>query len=809
MADLQQLQPGMTATRSAIKNIFGGSTQGGIVPSNSSNTVLLFSDPAVGRRYGYHDGWLPDEDPEGPIFEYTGAGALGDQTFDGGSGSGNRAILNHVAAGRSLRVFTATGTAPGSQAKLHRYIGEFKVDERQPYVLREMPDTDGNLRNVFVFRLRPAGAVDRIEADTASTPVGTLASLHSDSLSVDDLLDNRTEVDRLAKVVSARSTVPPLAIAVLGEWGAGKSSFMAQMEQRITQIADLSALAASSDSAFVSHVRQIRFNAWNYSDENIWPGLIGELFRGLARMPEKESPTPASVDNERARCRKEVDTLKDQYTEIANALAEGDEARSEGLISWIRSPAEITPLIRPKVRELRGALTFSTLLFIAVLATTVAALVWGRDLIQPEISATFGALIGVVPVVRIKNIALKIFATIGSTTEASRSGLEQRLKNLEADIITADARLAEVDAAVRLAQLLKETSNSYREHQGLLAQVHKDLNLLDETLQAARKQWTGARAHNANNQPPLQRIILYVDDLDRCPPTRVADVLAAVNLMLALPLFVVVVAVDPRWLVRCLKHHYKELFSESAQPEAKMLEDIVTPLGYLDKIFQIPFTVPPVTPEKTALLLNALLDVPKPSTSASATERTSNSEAPLPSDNEAPAGDEEEKEPGTSSPKVSDTTSPPSDELNPGQILLTDAENAFMPKLGALLPTPRAAKKLVNLYRLVRIGVESENLGEFIHPETGEYQVVQFLLALLVGHPEQSGAIFDHILEHPSSSENVATVRFSPNVTISDLIAETVNSIKSTNTVHLGIDTLQKWIPIVARYSFYTRRLSS
>ena len=42
----------------------------------------------------------------------------------------------------------------------------------------------------------------------------------------------------------------------------------------------------------------------------------------------------------------------------------------------------------------------------------------------------------------------------------------------------------------------------------------------------------------------LSRIILYIDDLDRCDPERVIDVLQAVHLLLAFPLFVVVVAVD-------------------------------------------------------------------------------------------------------------------------------------------------------------------------------------------------------------------------------------------------------------------------
>lgn len=54
-------------------------------------------------------------------------------------------------------------------------------------------------------------------------------------------------------------------------------------------------------------------------------------------------------------------------------------------------------------------------------------------------------------------------------------------------------------------------------------------------------------------------MILYIDDLDRCPPAKVLEVLEAVHLLLALELFVVVVGVDPRWLQRSLRHQYRDL----------------------------------------------------------------------------------------------------------------------------------------------------------------------------------------------------------------------------------------------------------
>jgi len=38
----------------------------------------------------------------------------------------------------------------------------------------------------------------------------------------------------------------------------------------------------------------------------------------------------------------------------------------------------------------------------------------------------------------------------------------------------------------------------------------------------------------------FSRIVLYIDDLDRCPPDSVADVLQAIHMLLFFPLFVVV-----------------------------------------------------------------------------------------------------------------------------------------------------------------------------------------------------------------------------------------------------------------------------
>ena len=70
--------------------------------------------------------------------------------------------------------------------------------------------------------------------------------------------------------------------------------------------------------------------------------------------------------------------------------------------------------------------------------------------------------------------------------------------------------------------------------------------------------------------------------------------LEAVHLLLALDLFVVVVGVDPRWLLRSLREQYPGLLDAGVQapvPGGDALSDATT-ADYLEKIFNIPFVLP-------------------------------------------------------------------------------------------------------------------------------------------------------------------------------------------------------------------------
>lgn len=143
------LLPGESIKRTNLHERFGGGGQGGIAPSAQTPNVLVFSDAESGRRHGYIDGWQDDG-----CFHYTGEGQAGDQEL----ARGNRAIANHSADDRALRVFDGVaGTV--------EYVGEFVLD-RRPYRAdapesQDSPSGGRVVRQVLVFPLRPVDTQPR------------------------------------------------------------------------------------------------------------------------------------------------------------------------------------------------------------------------------------------------------------------------------------------------------------------------------------------------------------------------------------------------------------------------------------------------------------------------------------------------------------------------------------------------------------------------------------------------------------------------------------------------------------------------
>jgi len=167
--------PGQTLLRREVHALLGGRQQGGIGPSSRTPTVLFFTDRATGHRHGYYDGF----DRDG-LFQYTGEGQVGDQRMV----QGNKAILRHKQDGRLLLGFRAVGSSV-------TYMGEFELVD---HFETDRHDTNGDLRVVVVFRLRPtAGLPSGLSIPSAPiTPEGTPTV---DQVAIEEQYTERSFVD--------------------------------------------------------------------------------------------------------------------------------------------------------------------------------------------------------------------------------------------------------------------------------------------------------------------------------------------------------------------------------------------------------------------------------------------------------------------------------------------------------------------------------------------------------------------------------------------------------------------------------------
>jgi WD40 repeat protein len=669
-----------------------------------------------------------------------------------------------------------------------------------------------------------------------------LAGIHSDGPSAEDLLGVRSDVETLAELIAASETRPPLAIALIGDWGAGKSSVMLQVEDRIKEIADQSRNNRGL-SAFAENVRQVRFNAWHYSDDHLWAGLVSHLFRVLAAPDDptagERTPEAAAVREERTRLLADLDAKQRERDWLDKQLKATEPVSGPvGALGWPGSPWKVARVIAASLMAWDVKAILSALLAWAILGGLAYTAWHFVGTWTAGVAAVLALAVPALVKVRSWHRALTGFAS------SQRTRLAARQQRTQQEIGELRGQLARIDAAARLAAFLDDRGSpaAYREYQGLLGRVHTDLEQLSADLAQARAEWAVSGGHTP---APLERIVLYIDDLDRCPPRRVVEVLEAVHLMLALDLFVVVVAVDARWLIRSLQYHHHDLFStETAGKENR--ENLASPVDYLDKIFQIPYVLLPPAPAATARYLRAMLPtpahparrpltVPQPAGDGQATgPETAANRVGSKADEQATPDDAAEDETGDSaetgnrlapggqgrSPRPRDRLPPdePSSgavviDLRPPGLQVSQAEIEFLTRLGGLLPTPRASKRMVNVYRLVRISVPDDELLAFVGDENGgRYQTVQVLLAILTGAPLAAGAVFRALLA-ASPDDDVATVIEAAEVkgegTASfALVKKQLARLQKDAAPAMTIAECQNWCPTLARFSFNTRDLA-
>lgn len=330
--------------------------------------------------------------------------------------------------------------------------------------------------------------------------------------------------------------------------------------------------------------------------------------------------------------------------------------------------------------------------------------------------------------------------------EAEEEAKRKRVEEANEKVQALEAELKELEPGRRLFRFIEERASAtdYRKHLGLVSLIRRDFEQLGHLL-------SQSNALKDSEERPIERIVLYVDDLDRCQTSRVVEVLEAVHMLLAFPLFVVVVAVDPRWLRSSLEAQYPHLLglNPDRDEEKRELLRNSTPQDYLEKIFQVPLNLSRIEPDDFGVFVANLAGPSRREESAG----SGNPEV----DDQAEGGaagltllagegpDLATNE--TLQPVAGDVTEPSPVEPDPEQLTLQHWEIESLKRCAPLFRTPRAAKRLVNTYRLLRVGVPPQELAAFegTAKAPGNYRLPMVLLAVVAGYPSLATMLLNQL----------------------------------------------------------------
>jgi len=346
--------------------------------------------------------------------------------------------------------------------------------------------------------------------------------------------------------------------------------------------------------------------------------------------------------------------------------------------------------------------------------------------------------------------------------QASAATAAASLQTAREELARAQAEAANASLPAQMLELVsgRIDDQSYKKELTTLSLARADLEALSRLLRDQRSETTdsddkkSASEAAVSRERPVDRVILYIDDLDRCKPSDVVRVLQLVHMLLAFELFVVVVAVDARWVEEALIQSYRWLSPNNAAPSdaetdrpngeatARPRTPRVTPQDYLEKIFQISFWLEPMTSARAASYLASLV-------------RTTPREggAVL-----APGVSVSEGGHGNGTPPVI------------GKIEIAGIELDYMRALAAYVgPSPRRVKRLVNAYRLIKARMTDAQLDTFLTDRatedgglrSGPYQIVIALLVIGTGAPSSSAYILKELAEwDPGDSLDMVVEQF-------------------------------------------------
>jgi hypothetical protein len=428
---------------------------------------------------------------------------------------------------------------------------------------------------------------------------------------------------------------------------------------------------------------------------------------------------------------------------------------------------------------------------------------------------------------------------------------EEFLAASERRLATARNEVDQLRVERRLYDFVNTRTETYRAHLGLVSKIQEDFRELERLIAEwrherdvqrgladattdERRRWEAIRS-DPDLQPlgGLDRLVIYIDDLDRCPPDKVVKVLEAVHLLLAFDFIVVVVGVDARWVGNALRAQYPLLLGgatateEIRMPEAdrravaprdppsNATEQLpahrtATEHDYLEKIFQIPYWLEPMNRDDAGRLLRRLFRMVRSDVARSTAATSAEMVAPSDGSFSALTIDDAADEQITS--MRSRIESAEQFDPQPASLTMSRTELDLMSPLYDLIGrSPRATKHFANVYRVVRVSLDEASADDWTGDGHGECDAMaaMLLLAIICGAPQSSASILAQLDRVPPAgrwSEIADTIDLAidPNAVGEAHRWEAARQLLMVDSrwSMLTTDRVRKLVPRLAQYSF-------
>lgn len=228
-------------------------------------------------------------------------------------------------------------------------------------------------------------------------------------------------------------------------------------------------------------------------------------------------------------------------------------------------------------------------------------------------------------------------------------------------------------------------SEKYANELGPFYEVQKDLKLLSE----AMLNKAGESEFFPRGRP---RIILFVDDLDRCTEEAVVRGLEVLELLVKEKLFVAVIAIDPRYVCLSLEKHHKEVLHKSTAP---------TGMDYIEKIIQLPFRLPGMSEKHVGQYVRHQVEIDNSVAEpiqVNSADMSDNPPATTPQNQDSPSNRPADKQ--SNATEIVDNH----EALPSNKVKFTEEEVQLLEKTIKLFPLPpRTVKRIINAFKIITL----------------------------------------------------------------------------------------------------------